>query len=103
MVTQFEKTWAPKVWTERAGWAIREVSPVALGRPSQFLQRRDIPLVVAPVRVPGPRQPEWVRREALLHPWNAAFQPDETRRMICCHQGIKNIMIRCYEDYGHPR
>ena len=57
MVTRFEKTWTPTVWTERAGWAIREVSPVAMGAPSQFLQRRDIPLVVAPVRVPGPRQP----------------------------------------------
>src|SRR5260370_33596667 len=44
------KTWAPTVWTERAGWAIREVSPVAMGGPSRFLQRRDIPLVVAPVR-----------------------------------------------------
>lgn len=26
----------------------------------------------------------------------------ETRRIICCHQGIKSIMIRCHEDYGHP-
>ena len=39
---------------------------------------------------------------ALLRTWGAVFQSNESRRMICCHQGIKNIMIRCHEDHGHP-
>src|SRR6266567_5494366 len=37
----------------------------------------------------GTIRPNGRAGEALLHPWNAAFQPGETRRMICCHQGIR--------------
>jgi len=57
MVTQFEKTRAFHGVDRKSRMAIREVSPVDMGRPSQFLQRQDIPLVFAPVHVPGPRQP----------------------------------------------
>jgi hypothetical protein len=33
---------------------------------------------------------------------NTAFQPDKAGRIICCHQGIISLMIRCCEDYCHP-
>jgi hypothetical protein len=58
---------------------------------------------VARRSVPGairPNGPCWQGRATSLE---RGFQGDEARRMICCHQVIKNIMIRCHEDYGHPR
>ena len=67
--------------TARPRDATRQCASVARGRANSGARRPACPRCIPEMRRPGM----------------------QTRRMICCHQGIKNIMIRCYEDYGHPR